>query len=375
MKILYVNHTAKLGGAERSLLSLIKTLQTEVEISVLLFETGELHTRLTDLGVECQVCQINGDLLNLKRSIGVLTLARNIAAYFGAIRKLRQQFMQIQPDLIHINSYKALVILSLLSKSQPVIFHSRDHYTTRLQRILLSVGLMQVTRIIAVSSFLVDENFPKWEKRSTVIRNGFEISSGIRINDCKKWPHSKEKLVFGILGEISYSKGIDRVFNIYEALSTSLPQRIEIMIYGKSNFDDDTYLNKILKDIQDNGYEQSIKYMGYETEINTIMNNIDIVLSVPRTAESFGRTIVEGMLHNKVVFALEKGGVTDIIQHGVHGFHWSNKMENNISKLKELQANGNETIHMLNRTREYACNQFDISRTAKEIKYMYRELT
>ena len=123
MKILYVNHTSVVSGAEHSLSTLLRALPSEVSPAVACPD-GAFAENVRGLGIPVyQTPEATGSLRlhPLHTTRAVAELAAAAVAVRGIIRRTR-------PDVVHANSIRAGVILSLATgrNGPPTIVHVRD---------------------------------------------------------------------------------------------------------------------------------------------------------------------------------------------------------------------------------------------------------
>ncbi len=127
-KILFVDHTAVLGGAELSLLDLVSVYGNDSE--VLLFADGALRKSLVSRGVEVAIASASDTTLNLRSSGGIQAIKSLPEIWWlaGQVAQKAQNF-----DLIHANSQKAFIssALATLRGSPPVVWHLRDIITAK----------------------------------------------------------------------------------------------------------------------------------------------------------------------------------------------------------------------------------------------------
>lgn len=128
LKIVFVDHTAVMGGAELSLLDLAAAYAATSK--VLLYEDGTLRERLQKQGVAVEVDKASAAMLNLKASGGLNSLASipELWRIAGRISSAASDY-----DLIVANSQKSFVTAALatLRNSPPVIWHLRDILTAK----------------------------------------------------------------------------------------------------------------------------------------------------------------------------------------------------------------------------------------------------
>jgi len=116
IRVALVDHTARLGGAEISLLQLACRLDPEtVELTVVLGEEGPLGERLRAQGVDVVMCPF-GTLGDRRKDSLVAArlfdprLARTVADRVSALRTL---FREREFDVVHTNTLKAHVTAGL----------------------------------------------------------------------------------------------------------------------------------------------------------------------------------------------------------------------------------------------------------------------
>ncbi|WP_371158143.1 glycosyltransferase [Jannaschia sp. 2305UL9-9] len=63
----------------------------------------------------------------------------------------------------------------------------------------------------------------------------------------------------------------------------------------------------------------NVDFAGYAATPVEAMANLDVVLSLSRFAESFGRTVMEGMAAGRPVVCYDRGAPPDLVEHGVSG--------------------------------------------------------
>ena len=127
-KILFVDHTASLGGAELNLLDLATAYNQTSK--VLLFDDGIFKDRLVTRKIDVEVIQIPEKILNLRASAG-LEAFKSIPQVWGSAGMLATAATGF--DLIHANSQKAFIVsaLATLRGSPPVIWHLHDILTAK----------------------------------------------------------------------------------------------------------------------------------------------------------------------------------------------------------------------------------------------------
>ena len=128
-RVVYLDHSAELSGAELALPRLLPALH-EVEPIVVLAEPGPLQARLDADRITNEVLAMDPKTRAVRRDT-VRPSRLPLAALWGSARyvvTLRRRLRQLQPDVVHTNSLKAAVYGSLAGRAAgiPVVCHVRD---------------------------------------------------------------------------------------------------------------------------------------------------------------------------------------------------------------------------------------------------------
>lgn len=323
-KILFIDHTAVMGGAELSLLDLATAYANTSK--VLLFEDGTLRKRLEQAGVEVRIAQASDAMLNLRASGGLKSLA--------IIPELWQMATCITKeavgyDLIVANSQKAFITAALatLQGSPPVLWHLRDILTAKhFSRINRLVAVFLANRFatqVLVNSKATGQAFVEAggkEHLYRVVYNGFDSQRFDTVNhqDIAKLRDQldidQNVPVVGLFSRLSYWKG---QHILLEAVK-ELPQ-VEVILVGEALFGEQDYVAelKLLAAIPE--LAGRVHWLGFRDDIPTLMKACDIVVHTSTEPEPFGRVIVEGQLAQKPVIASAAGGALELITDGKTG--------------------------------------------------------
>ncbi|MBC7909116.1 MAG: glycosyltransferase, partial [Pyrinomonadaceae bacterium] len=149
MRIVYLNPSGQMGGAEVALLDLLASLRAarpEWDLHLIAGAEGALIPRAESLGVHAMALPFPHTLARLGDAGGggpagaQFTRAALLKKLFQAgspvisyVRELKSALRQIQPDAIHTNGFKMHVLGARARphKSIPVIWHVRDYVGAR----------------------------------------------------------------------------------------------------------------------------------------------------------------------------------------------------------------------------------------------------
>ena len=92
------------------------------------------------------------------------------------------------------------------------------------------------------------------------------------------------------------------------------------IIVGEALFEgDEAYAASLRALAPQLGVADRVHFLGFRTDVPSLMNSVDIVCHTSTAAEPFGRVIVEGMLAGRPVVATAAGGALEIVDDGTTG--------------------------------------------------------
>ncbi|MBE9046312.1 glycosyltransferase family 4 protein [Pleurocapsales cyanobacterium LEGE 10410] len=323
-KILFVDHTAVMGGAEISLLDLATAYSQTSK--VMLFDDGPLQQRLETSGVEVATVKASETLLNLRTSGGLnsLSMIPELWNMAGAIAREAKDY-----DLVLANSQKAFITaaLSALRGSPAICWHLRDILTAKhFSKVNRTVAIFMANRFasrVLVNSHATGKAFVAAGGKEELVRvvyNGFESErfDAVTMEDCQE---ARDRLgmgnapLVGLFSRLSYWKG---QHILLEAIR-KLPQ-VHAILVGEALFGEQDYVSELKTLAELPELAGRVHWLGFRDDIPTLMKACDIVVHTSTEPEPFGRVIVEGQLAQRPVIASAAGGALELIEDGVNGY-------------------------------------------------------
>lgn len=123
--------------------------------------------------------------------------------------------------------------------------------------------------------------------------------------------------LIGVVGRLDEHKGQREAILAMEGLQ-KYGARLHLVLIGEDTLNNPGTGEKLRALVRERGLENRIDFTGFLDPVEEAMASLDILL-VPSSAETFGRTIIEGMACGLPVIATRAGGVPDIIQDGKTG--------------------------------------------------------
>jgi glycosyltransferase involved in cell wall biosynthesis len=318
LRVVYVDHCAKLSGGEIALLRLLSAL-SEVEPHVMLAEEGPLVSRLLHAGISVEVLPMADALRALRRDqvlrgARVAAEAARTAAY---VARLTQRLRSLRPDLVHTNSLKAALYGSVAAKAArvPLVWHIRDriaedYLPARAARLVRTMARHLPDAIVSVSeTTLATLSEHAALPRATVIRDpvAVEEASG-PVGDGFR---------AGMLGRIAPWKG-QHVF--VEAFARAFPEGNErAVIVGTPLFGEYEYERELHHLNERLGLDGRVEFAGFRNDVWHELRRIDVLVHASVLAEPGGQVVQEGMAAGRAVVAAAGGGPAEMIDDGSSG--------------------------------------------------------
>jgi len=324
-RVLAIDQSGVLGGAELSLLEVVKGLRSRID--VLLFNDGPFREALDKAGARVEVLD-SGALSNVRRDGGAAPRLGVLAGIAALVRETRRRARKA--DVLYANTQRAMVIGVLAGKlaRKPVVWHLRDivsaEHFGRVQRAVIKVcAKLGLAHVIANShaSAKVFSQLTRFDaKRIDVVHNGVDDSP---FRALARVPQVQLRAQIGLPEDAFLVGAFSRLARwkgqhvLLEALLEE--PRAHAVFVGAPLFGEDAYAAELRAFVEANGLRERVHFLGFRHDIAACMRAVDVVAHTSITPEPFGRVVVEGMLAQRPVVASRDGGVTEIVEHGESG--------------------------------------------------------
>jgi glycosyltransferase involved in cell wall biosynthesis len=329
VRVLYVNHTAEVSGAERSLLSLLAGLPDTVHARAAA-PRGPLVAAVEDLGVS--VSPIAGTAGSLR--LHPLHTPRALAEMSLAASQVHRAARLHGADLVHANSIRAGIVLGLARPSAAAtVVHVRDclppgPVTTATMRLIAATA----TAVVANSRYTarsVRASAPG--ARVEVVHNPVDLErwDPARIDRAgaraRLGGAGERRVLMGVVAQLSPWKGQATAI---EALKLLRQEGVDahLLLIGSAKFvarstrfDNTAYVASLRARVADAGLEDRVSWLGEREDIPELMRALDVLL-LPSNEEPFGRALIEAMALGVPVLATDVGGPPEIIEDGREGY-------------------------------------------------------
>ena len=388
--ILYLDHTAKLGGGEFALLNLVSALdRTRYHPVVVLAADGPLVGKLRGANVETHVLPLDKTLLDTRKdSLGVGSLLRlgqaaRLAAY--AVR-LARWARRRRVDLIHTNSLKSDVYGGVAGRLAriPVLWHVRDHVNGQYLPSAVAAAFRILSRllpqmVVANSESTLRQLWP----HSTV--GGEVVYSGVAreiVHDGFPAGRAEEDLpAFGpdwptvaLIGRIAEWKGQHVFLRAVAHVAREFP-RTRFWIVGAPLFGEFEYETSLHTLTEELGLTDRVEFLGFRDDVARLMGQIDVVVHASILGEPFGQVVIEGMAAGKPLIATDGGALPEIVVPGETGLLVPmGDAQAMAAALRTLLSDPVRAREMGEAGRERVDRLFTIRHTARKVESVYEKM-
>lgn len=314
--ILFISTSVSSGGAEISLLELMRAL-----------DKSRFTCWVAAPGIQGFNSQFS-DVASLELA-PVRRFSRKISwqgvnnFFSGMIRstiQLRRLIKRREIGIIYANNTHAAVygcLLKLTTRAK-LVWHIRDIPENRIVCWLLGC----LSHKIVCNSAFISRQLPSFPGKKVVIYNFVSppANTGISqsILDRAGMQQSTQGVILAQVGQmVPWKNHIDAILAIEEC-RRYLPD-IKLFIIGSDFSGKFGAYNSLLHHIvHDRGLKGTIFFLEHIPRVDRFFGSIDILIH-PAACEPFGRVIVEAMFSSKPVIAYRSGGPEEILTDGISG--------------------------------------------------------
>jgi len=303
LAVMQVLPMLNMGGVERGTVEFSIYLKQQGHHPIVVSNGGSMVPELLKHGVQ----HIN---LNVGKK-SLLTLF--------SIRQLRKCIRENNVDIVHARSrLPAWLCFFALKRLKP-----RPHFVTTLH------GLHSVTKyssimargddVIAVSQTAKDyllKNFSLYLKHQpTVIYRGIDAQFVNNHKTSVDWlksfydihPALKQGKKILLPGRFSAVKGFEYIIPWLQNSENGS----YLLVTAKPN--DSTYSERMYQKLNALGLAEKVIWLGVVNDMPSLYASVDLVISINKKPESFGRTVLEALSMRVPVVAFDIGGVSEVM--------------------------------------------------------------
>lgn len=321
-RVLFVDHTAVLGGAELSLLDIATALRDRSAVA--LFQDGPFATALVARGVRVIPIAAGDALARVKKSSRVPAPSALVASARATIELARtaRSF-----DLLYANSPKSFLVAAAagLLTGRRVVWHlrdilSREHFSRANLRLMVRVANRRARCVIANSHATAEAFVASGGRRdiTRVVHNGIDpapfeqLTPELRAKTRDELGIASDAYVVGSFSRLHPWKGQQVLLDALELL----PDVHALVVGGALFSGEEVFADELRDRASKPPLDGRVHLLGARSDIPRLMGACDMVAHTSTLPEPFGRVLVEALLADRPLVASDAGGVREVVTHG-----------------------------------------------------------
>jgi glycosyltransferase involved in cell wall biosynthesis len=330
LRVLVVNHSPKVWGAERQLLDLRSRL-LEAGISVTLAcPPGSDLERVWAATGSATVPYAPAGELGLRNPdgsrAGMGAIARQFVVTARDARQVARLIRRVDADIVEsytLNANLEVVLAGRMTRT-PSVLDVHDIVVPGIGRRLLAfqarVAALTIANSRATEATLAASGTRRRASRIRVVHPGVDVD---RFRPGPSDPAVRARLaarperpIIGILGRIDPEKGIDLVARAVARLSAPHDDA-QLVVVGAALVGGREYEDSV-RDEVGRLLGDRVRFAGPTDDVPTVMRSLDILVNASR-AEPFGLTVLEAQACGVAVVASAAGGIPEFVRDGENG--------------------------------------------------------
>ncbi len=383
MRVLYVNQTADVSGAEHSLLALIAGLAGEVE-PTLACPPGKLTGLAHEAGIATE------SILGTEASFRLhpVHTARGVAEIGRSAVQLRGLAGRLEPDLIHANTTRAALLALLARRPRPpVVAHIRDWAPEgRFSDFVLGVVARRAD-LVVVNSAYIARRFDGLSMRRPVevVHNPvdlerFDPALVDRVAARRELGLGEDEVTLAVVAQLTPWKGQDDAIRAVAALRGE-GREVTLLLAGSAKFsgagtqfDNAAYAEGLHGLAAELGVTEQVRFLGERGDVPSVLAATDVLL-LPSWQEAFGRIAIEAMAMGVPVVATDRGGPAEIVRPGVDGLLAPPRRPEEWARALGPLVDSAETRARMGAAGRERARDFSVPVHAAQVLAAYRSLT
>lgn len=378
-KVLYMEKGLGKGGSALSLKYLLDGLEKGRYHATVLFNCAQADPAIfSGNGIDILMHPESKFMINDQPKNAFVAYIFSLVGFFERILpsmiEIAKVIKEKKIDLVHLNndidSHIAGILASKMTGT-PFICHLRSTRSmTKTERFFSKF----VDHFIALSEegrdFYVNQGLPK--QKILVSYDPFKTEGPSEYAE-PIWIHEVNgKKKVGILSRLAKGKGHDVFLDAAKQVVQTIPDT-HFFIMGVEAANASGYQKILERQVIELGLSQHVTFTGWQSDIMSALQNLDVVVDVSSLPEGLRRTIVEAMLAEKPVVASDVGQTRDILKNSQGGFIVPcNSPEDLSEKIILLLQDDALRLKMGKSGRKYASEKYNMEEKAKEIENLYQ---
>ncbi|WP_233835408.1 glycoside hydrolase family 99-like domain-containing protein [Paraburkholderia sp. ZP32-5] len=220
-------------------------------------------------------------------------------------------------DVVHANTIVLMEPLEAAARMRRVrVVHARELISlddNLRQQIGLDVGEI-ISRVFERSDWVIGNSVATCQLFSRPEKTLY-VPNAVTIEDFDLGNKFGNTIKFGIVSSNLPKKGVTDFVEVARRVADRAP-RARFVIVGPVT----KQVTQWQEEVASGRRPNNLIIAGYAEHPRKAMSELNVLLNLSHFAESFGRTVAEGMAARRPIIAYDWGALTELIQHGETGF-------------------------------------------------------
>ncbi|HQT24026.1 MAG: hypothetical protein B7X86_14230 [Sphingobacteriales bacterium 17-39-43] len=378
--ILLVGHSGDMYGASRSLIKLVRILDKNYKVYVLLPEAGILHKELSNILSGDRILILENLYIFTRKSFKLKYIGSTMARFINNLFKIRKIISRYDIRIIHTNSgvVPAPALAAKIS-GRKHIWHIREWFGDfkKFWPIYSAYMTRFSDRVVCVSKTMADQF--NGHKKVITIYNGFEIpqiKTQISIPEVLRQNLNQADLILGCTSRIRLiRKGQEYLIEAIGIITQKTGKNIQAVLIGDYVPGYEWQKDTISALIKKYHLEDRIHFMGHLANPLPYYKLFDVFVLPSGEPEPFGGVIMEAMSLALPVIGSNAGGTTEQIANAQNGYLFENKNAEDLADKIGLFLNDPLSIKLFGKcSNERVEKYFSLELHKKNILRLYEEM-
>jgi glycosyltransferase involved in cell wall biosynthesis len=322
VRILHVDHSPVLGGAERSLLTLARSqVALGHDVVVAVGRPGPFQAAAAGAGIPTVDLGWPRRFVETTSGVSWLDSALTVPHLLLSAALLRRAIARRHPDVIHSHTRKAHLVSSLAAAGTgvPLIWHLRDYPPKPGPvRTALRLAIHGAAHAVALATWLGDA----YGRAGLLPRSGRidRVTSSVDPDTIAglptPWLDGRRPPVVGYIGNVARAKGPHLIVDVAESLADLADVRFVVVgdVWFPSS--DRGYGDWLRRRIATSPVANRIAWLPTRSP-REAFEEVDVLIHPSIEPEPFGRVLVEALLAHRPIVAFRHGGAAEILHDEV----------------------------------------------------------
>jgi glycosyltransferase involved in cell wall biosynthesis len=328
MKVIQLFFPGPMGGAEKVLLSGVKSLK----------ESG-FDTEIWVIQ-EHRVPYCADDFLTEANELGLKTKSYTCYSVFDRKLKkaLSRKLLAENPDIVHAHGFKAALYGQLCTPSKAKFIITHHGITSHTLKVKIYEAIEKWTmkkahKVIAVSEMMRID----LERRGIPALKIKVVENLLSMAVIPREIPRNNHLSLVYVGRLSLEKGVHHLIDALSKLTRLIPFKLVVVGDGREK-------DKLIQQALDLGISDSVEFVGFQRDVKKFLIPAD-ALVIPSLREGLPMTLIEACCMGLPIIGSKVGGIPLLVEHKKNGLLFKSEDSDDLSRfLAEFDDEKNEYL-------------------------------